>query len=184
MLGRKTLEEKIAATVWAEFEETVTALERDRREYLRRLKLKEKSRGVLQEAEAQVQRLSSERSVLRERASQDARSEEGEAGLSEIEPRSKVLERATKQAKKVLGQARADFQKADFDEVAEGFALKAKAAIVEDEVDRRVRMLEATLEDLLAGVREEVKVAAQALREEYEEFRFVPSRSRTGTNKG
>ena len=164
MLGKKTLEERIAASIRAEFGEIVTSLEKDHQEYLRRLRLKEKTRGTLEEAEAEAQRLHSERTALEKRL-REAHSEESET-------KSTPLKRATKKVEKALGKARADFEKADFDEAAEGFTLKAKATIAEEEVDRRLGVLEETLEDLLAGVSDEVKEIAQALRQEYKEPRF------------
>jgi len=164
MLGRKTLEERIAASIRAEFGEIVTSLEKDHQEYLRRLRLKEKTRGALEEAEAEAQRLHSERTALEKRL-REAHSEESET-------KSTPLKRATKKVEKALGKARADFEKADFDEAAEGFTLKAKATIAEEEVDRRLGVLEETLEDLLAGVSDEVKEITQALRQEYKEPRF------------
>jgi hypothetical protein len=164
MLGRKTLEEKIAASIRAEFGEIVTSLEEDHQEYLRRLRLKEKTRGALEEAEAEAQRLHSERTALEKR--------HREAHPEESETKSTPLKRTTKKVEKALGKARADFEKADFDETAEGFTLKAKATIAEEEVDRRLGVLEETLEDLLAEVSDEVKEIAQALRQEYKEPRF------------
>ena len=164
MLGKKTLEERIAASIRAEFGEIVTSLEKDHQEYLRRLRLKEKTRGALEEAEAEAQRLHSERTALEKRL-REAHSEESET-------KSTPLKRATKKVEKALGKARADFEKADFDEAAEGFTLKAKATIAEEEVDRRLGVLEETLEDLLAGVSDEVKEITQALRQEYKEPRF------------
>ena len=164
MLGKKMLEERIAASIRAEFGEIVTSLEKDHQEYLRRLRLKEKTRGALEEAEAEVQRSHSERTALEKRL-REAHSEESET-------KSTPLKRATKKVEKALGKARADFEKADFDEAAEGFTLKAKATIAEEEVDRRLGVLEGTLEDLLAGVSDEVKEITQALRQEYKEPRF------------
>jgi hypothetical protein len=164
MLGKKTLEERIAASIRAEFGEIVTSLEKDHQEYLRRLRLKEKTRDALEEAEAEAQRLHSERTALEKRL-REAHSEESET-------KSTPLKRATKKVEKALGKARADFEKADFDEAAEGFTLKAKATIAEEEVDRRLGVLEETLEDLLAGVSDEVKEITQVLRQEYKEPRF------------
>ncbi len=164
MLGKKTLEERIAASIRAEFGEIVTSLEKDHQEYLRRLRLKEKTRGALEEAEAEAQRLHSERTALEKRLR--------EAHFEESETKSTPLKRATKKVEKALGKARADFEKADFDEAAEGFTLKAKATIAEEEVDRRLGVLEEALEDLLAGVSDEVKEITQALRQEYKKPRF------------
>jgi hypothetical protein len=171
MFGRKTLEEKIAVTVRAEFSGIIASLERDHREYRRRLRLKEKTLRAREDAESEVQRLHSERTALKKRFWK-AYYEKDEAALSEIEYQSRIVERAANRAEKTLEKARVDFGKADFDEVAEGFALKAKADIAEDEINRRLRTLEETLEDLLAGVRQDVKEAGQALRNEYEEPDF------------
>jgi hypothetical protein len=171
MLGRKTLEEKITATVREEFAGIIAGLERDHQEYRRRLRLKEKTRRALEDAESEVRRLYAERTALKKRF-WEAYYKKDEAALSEIEYQSRIVDRATTKAEKTLERAHADFGKADFDEVEEGFALKAKANIAEDEVNRRLRTLEETLEDLLAGVRHDVKEAGQALREEYKEPHF------------
>ena len=171
MFGRKTLEEKITAIVKAEFAGIIASLERDHREYRRRLRLKEKTKRALEDAEAEVRRLHYERTELKKKF-WEAYYEKDEAAVSEVEYRSRIVDRATKKAEKTLQRAHTDFAKADFDEIEEGFALKAKANIAEDEVNRRLRTLEKTFEDLLAGVRREVEEASQALRDEYEEPRF------------
>lgn len=171
MFGRKTLEEKIAAIVREELAGIFAGLERDHRVYRRRLKLKEKTWHTLEAMEVEMQRLYSERTALKKRFWK-AYYEKDEAALSEIEHRSRYVERAATRAEKTLEKARADFGKANFDEIAESFALKAKADIAEEEVNRRLRTLEETFEDLLAEVRDDVKEAGQALRNEYEEPRF------------
>ena len=171
MFGRKTLEEKITATVRAEFAGIIASLERDHREYRRRLRLKEKTRRTLEDTEAEIRRLHSERTALKKRFWK-AYYEKDEAALSEIEYQSRIVERAANRAAKTLEKAHADFEKADFDEIGEGFALKAKADIAEEEINRRLRTLEETFEDLLAGMRHDVGEAGQALRNEYEEPRF------------
>ena len=84
----------------------------------------------------------------------------------------KPLERAVKRAERSLRKARARFNKADFDEVEEGFALKAKANIAEDEVKRRLQVLEETVEGVLTEVRGAAGEVSQALRDEYKEPDF------------
>src|ERR687895_507490 len=113
MIGRrKTLGEKISATIRAEFVGLVAGLEEDRQEYRHRLKCKEEAWASLESAQA------------------------------------------------------------DFDEVEEGFVLKSKANIAEDEVNRRLQVLEETLEEVLAEVRGAVGEVGQALRDEYKEPDF------------
>jgi hypothetical protein len=174
---KKTLEQKISATIQAEFARIVAALERDHREYRHRLKLKERAQGALEEAEAEVRRLDSEQRAL-EKLFEKAHSDKDETALSEIGARGQRLERATTKAEKALRKARAAFSKADFDEAAEGFALKAKANISEDEVDRRVEVLEKTLQALFEEVRHDTKETKQALGEEYREPRFKTAEER------
>ena len=65
-----------------------------------------------------------------------------------------------------------NFAKADFDEVAESFALRTKASLAEDEANCRIEELEKAFEELLSGVRRETKETGQALRDEYKEPRF------------
>jgi len=175
---KKTLEQKISATIQAEFAQIVADLERDRREYCLRLELKEKTQGTLEEAEAEVRRLDSEQKALEKRF-EKAYSEKDETTLAEIESRYKHLERATTKAEKALSKATKAFEKADFDEVAEGFALKAKASISEYEVDRRVDVLEKALRDLLEEMRQDIKESKRALSEEYKEPRFDTSEERS-----
>ena len=171
MFGKKTLEEKIAAMVQAEFAGIIADLKREHREYLHRLRLKEEARVALESAEAKARELYSERIALKKRF-WEAYYEKDEAGLFKIESRSERLERVTRRAEKALKKARANFERADFDEVAEGFALKTKANIAEEEVNRRIGALEKAVEALLAEVRDDVKEIGQALRDEYKEHRF------------
>lgn len=171
MFGRKTLEEQIAAMVRAEFAGIIADLKREHREYLHRLRLKEEARVALESAEAKVQELHSERIALKKRF-WEAYYEKDEAGLFKIESRSERLERVARRAEKAVEKARANFERANFDEVAEGFALKAKANIAEEEVNRRIGALEKAVEALLAEVRHDVKETGQALRDECKEPRF------------
>ncbi len=172
---KQTLEDKITELVIEEFAGIILDLERDHREYRRRLELKEQTRGALDNAESRVQRLHLDRIELKKRFWEAYYEKQDEVSFSEIESESRLLERATKKAEKSLERARPAFEKAGFDEVAEGFSLRAKANIAEEEADHRIDALEETLKDLLAGIRRDVKEASQALREEYEEPRFETS---------
>jgi hypothetical protein len=174
---RKTLEKKITAIIRAEFTGIIAGLERDHREYLHWLKRKKETQGALERAKAKVRGLHSERIELKKQFWK-AYYEKDKDALSEIEFQSSLLERATKKAEKALNKARADFERADFDEVAESFALRTKSNIAEDEVNRRVETLEKTLEELLAGVRRDIKQVGQALRDEYKEPHFDTAEER------
>jgi hypothetical protein len=174
---KKTLEQEISATIQAEFAQIVAGLERDHREYRHRLKLKERARGALEEAEDKVRRLDFEQRAL-EKLFEKAHSDKDETALSEIGSRGQRLEHATTKAEKALSKARVVFEKADFDEAAEGFALKAKANISEDEVDRRVEVLEKALRDLFEEVRHDTKETKQALGREYKEPSFASAEER------
>lgn len=177
MFRRKTLEKKITAIIRAEFAGIIADLERDHREYLHWLKLKKETRDALERAKAKVRGLHSERIELKKQFWK-AYYEKDKDALSEIEYQSSLLERATKKAEKALNKARADFERADFDEVAQSFALRTKANIAEDEVNRRVETLEKTLEELLAGVRHDIKQVGQTLRDEYKEPHFDTAEER------
>ena len=168
---KKTIEEKTAALIMAEFTGIVQDLQRDHLEYRRRLKLKEQTRAALEKAEADAWRLRSARVELKKRF-WEAYYQKDEAALSEVADERGPLERAFKKAVKALEKARADFEKADFDEVAESFALKAKATLAEDGIKRRLGSLEEAIEDLLAGLGRDVEETGRALRGEYEEPRF------------
>ncbi len=171
MLDKKLVEDRIAAIIRSEFAEMIGALERDHLEYRRRLKLKEETRSTLEKQEVAVQRLRSARIELKKRF-WEAYYEEDEAALSEIESERIILERAEKKAEKSLEKARVDFERADFDEVAEGFLLRTKANIAEDQATRHIDTIEAALEDLLSGTRQDIEKASQALRDNYEEPSF------------
>lgn len=171
MLDKKLVEDRIAAIIRSEFAQMIGALERDHLEYRRRLKLKEETRSTLEKQEVAVQRLRSARIELKKRF-WEAYYEEDEAALSEIESERRILERAEKKAEKSLETARADFERADFDEVAEGFLLRTKANIAEDQAIRHIDTIEAALEDLLSGTRQDIEKASQALRDNYEEPSF------------
>lgn len=172
MIGRrKTLGEKISATIRAEFVGLIAELEEDREEYRHRLKCKEEAWASLESAQAEVERLHLRRIELKKRF-WEAYYEQDEAALSKVISEQKPLERAVKRAERSLRKARARFNKADFDEVEEGFALKAKANIAEDEVKRRLQVLEETLEEVLTEVRGAAGEVSQALRDEYKEPDF------------
>ena len=68
MIGRrKTLGEKISATIRAEFVGLIAELEEDRQEYRHRLKCKEEAWAALESAQAEVERLHLRRIELKKR---------------------------------------------------------------------------------------------------------------------
>ncbi len=168
---RRTVEEKVITDLRTELSRYSRSLARDRVEYRERLRRKQEARVALSRAETEVESLRSERVEVKKKF-WEAHYEEDEAALSRFERRCRSLERAIKKAEKSLHKARARFEKADFDEVAESFALKAKADTTEEEVERRIVALVETLEDLLAEMRQEVEEASEALRDEYKEPSF------------
>lgn len=174
---KRTFEEEIVAAIRADLSKYPKALERDLTEYRERLRRKRETAAALEKAEAEVERLRSEGIELKKKFWAD-HYEPDETALAKFERRYRPLERATRKAEKTLRRARVNFEKADFDEVAESFALKAKADIAQDEVNRRIVTLEKALEDLFAGVRQEVEKNSQALRDEYEEPRFDTTEER------
>jgi hypothetical protein len=168
---KKSLEEKTTTIILAEFSAIIAGLHNDHLEYRRRLELKEQTRAALEKAKADVEKLYSARIELKKQFWEAYYAEDEEA-LSRIEAQSRPLERASKKAEKNLTKARADFEKADFDEVEESFALKAKANIAEEEINRRLDTLEKTIEELLTELSRNVEETGQALRDEYKEPRF------------
>lgn len=173
MIGRKTLEDRIAATIRAEFAVIIEDLKSDHEAYLCRLKLKEATKAEFESTQAEVQRLHSERIALKKRFWETYYAEEkDERALAEVESQSSSLERTITRAEKALKRTRADFEEADFDEVAESFALRAKANVIEEEINHRVEALEKSLDGLLTKVRSNIKEAGKALREEYKEPHF------------
>jgi hypothetical protein len=174
---KKALQERISEAIRAEFAGIVAALERDRQEYLRRLELKRETRSAFEEAQAEARRLHSERVALK-KGFWKAYYEQDEALLSDILARSGRLERAAGRAEKALKKARAASEGAEFDEAGEGFALKAKADVAEEEIRRRLGSLEKGLGEVLAGLRGEVEEAAGRLREAYEEPSFESAEER------
>jgi hypothetical protein len=77
------------------------------------------------------ERVHSERVALKKRFWK-AYDEQDEALLCKIESRSGHLQWAARRAEKALKKARAASEGADFDEVGEGFALKAKGEMAEE----------------------------------------------------
>jgi len=148
MFGRKKLlEEKIGAAIEAEFEGLVAELERDLADYRRRSRNKEKARIALEEAEAEARRVHLERVALKKRF-WEAYYGNDEATLKKIEPEHRSLTRATRRAEKSLRKARENFGRADFDEAAEGAALKKKAYAAAEKADLRISALEEAVEEL------------------------------------
>lgn len=174
---RRTFEEEIVAAIREELSKYPKTLDRDIAEYRERLRRKRKAAVALEKAEAEVERLRAEGIELKKKFWAD-HYEPDETALSKFERRYRPLERATRKAERSLRRARTSFEKADFDEVAESFALKARANIAEGEVNRRIGVLEKTLEDLFSGVRHGTEEAAQALRDEYEEPSFDTAEER------
>lgn len=168
MFGRKKLlEERINAAVRVEFAALISELARDLREYRRRSRLKEETRAVLERAEAEVSKAHLRRITLKRRF-WEAYYGEDEATLSEIERKHKRLEQAIKKMEKFRERARSNFERVDFDEVAEGAVLREKAYAAQEKADLRIDALEKAFEDLLTGVWRNIKVS-QALHDECEE---------------
>ena len=165
MFRSKSLEEGLVAAVRSEFAESIAGLEGRRREYRRRLESKKEARVALENAEAETQRLRSELLALKKGFWEEYYGNGGDT-ITEVGPEAKSLERALEEAEKSLKGARAKFEAADFDEVAERSALLVEANAVEEETGRRLDALEETLVDLIAGLRENLKEASRALREE------------------
>ena len=168
---KKPLEEKIGAAIEAEFEGLVAELERDLGDYRRRSRIKEKAQVALEEAETESRRVHLERVALKTRF-WEAYYGNDKATLSKIERRHRSLRRATKRAEKSLRRAHENFEKADFDEAAEGAALKKKAYAAAEKVDLRIGALEEAVEELLAEKWRNIKELSTALRDEGEGPRF------------
>ena len=168
MGGKRTLEEELAALVRAEFAGVISDLERDRAEYCHRLHLKEEARRVLDEAEAEALRLRSERRAFEDRF-WEAYYGRGEVPFSEVGSEPKSLGRAIERAEKALKKARADFERADFDEVAEEAALKERQDATADKAGLRIGEIKEAREKLLASVWLEVNKTCGAVRGEVEE---------------
>ena len=169
MFGKKRpLEERIDAAVRAEFTGLITELEKNLRDFRCRLRRKEEARGALERAEAEAERMQLERIEVKKRF-WEAYYGEDEAALSKIEQEYRSLERAMKKAERSLKKARAHFEKADFDEAAEGAALKEKADAAEEKADLRIGVLEQSLEGLLAEIWRDAKEISRAVREKCQE---------------
>ena len=151
----------------AEFVSLLTDLEEERREYRRRLILKEESQAVLKKAETEVHKLYSERIALGKRF-WEAYYGDGELSFSEYKTDSRTLERVIERAEKELEKARANFETANFDESIEGSRLRAKADAAQSEAERRIAELEEALEDVLARARSSTEESSRSLRDELE----------------
>ena len=165
MFRSKSLEERLVAAVRSEFAGSVASLEGRRREYRRRLESKKEARVALENAEAETRRLRSEQLALKKGFWEEYYGNRRDT-ITEVGTEAKSLERALEEAEKSLKGARAKFEAADFDEVAERSALLVEANAVEEETGRRLDALEETLVDLIAGLRGNLKEASRALREE------------------
>ena len=165
MFRSKSLDERLVAAVRSEFAGSAAGLEGRRREYRRRLESKKEARVALENAEAETRRLRSEQLALKKGFWEEYYGNRRDT-ITEVGPEAKSLERALEEAEKSLKGARAKFEAADFDEVAERSALLVEANAVEEETGRQLDELEETLVDLIAGLRENLKEASRALREE------------------
>ncbi|HZG63532.1 MAG TPA: hypothetical protein VEY13_08465 [Rubrobacteraceae bacterium] len=161
------MEETLTALIRAEFVSLLTDLEEERREYRRRLILKEESQAVLKKAETQVHELYSERIALGKRF-WEAYYGDGELSFSEYKTDSGTLERVIERAEKELEKARVNFETANFDESIEGSRLRAKADAAQYEAERRIAELEEALEDVLARARSSTEESSRSLRDELE----------------
>lgn len=179
---KKVLEERIGAAIRAEFAGSIAELERNLQEFRRRSKLKETARDTLERAEAEARRVHNDRIALKKRFWKAYYGKDEDA-LSEIGPTLGSLERSVKKAEKALEKARINFEKVDFDEVAEGAALREKAEAAREKADLRIGVIEETLEHALAETWREVKEASEALRDECGEPRFVTSEEETARER-
>ena len=170
--NKKALEEEISTLVRAEFAGIVASLEGEREEYRRRLNLKVAARRALEDAEAEVRRLHSERIEFKERF-WEAYYGKGEVPFSELETEPKSLGRAIERAERGLRKARANYERADFDEAAEEAALRELADIILEKVDHRVEELQDSLGKLLSSVWRDAKESDRALRDELERTHFA-----------
>jgi len=169
LFGRKKLlEERIDAAIRAEFAALLLELERDLQEYRRRSSLKEEARAVLERAEAEVSKAHVRRITLKTRF-WEAYYGEDKTALSEIERKHEHLEQAIKKMEKSRERARANFERVDFDEIAEGAVLREKAGAAQEKTDLRIDAIEKAFEDQLAEVWRDVKEVSQALRDDCEE---------------
>jgi hypothetical protein len=179
---KKVLEERIGGAIKAEFAGSIAELERNLQEFRRRSKLKETARDTLERAEAESRRAHNDRIALKKRFWK-AYYEKDEDALSDIGRTLGSLERAVNKAEKALEKARVYFEKVDFDEVAEGAALREKAVAAREKADLRIGVIEETLEHALAETWREVKEASEALRDECGEPRYGTSEEETARER-
>ncbi len=187
MLGKKehrkkALDERISAAIRAEFTGLIAELERDLREYRDRLRLMAETRSALEKAEAEVRRLHLDRIALKKRF-WEAYYGEDEAALSKVERERRSLEHAVKKAEKSLKKARANFEKADFDDAAEAAMLREKADVASEKADLRIGALEKTLESVLAETWRDVKEASAALHDECEKHSYYSASEEDSTRE-
>jgi hypothetical protein len=166
MFGKKKLlEERIGAAVRAEFVGLITELESNLRDYRLRSRRKKEARVELERAEAEARRIQLARIESKKRF-WEAYYGEDETSLPKIELECRSLERAMKKAERSLKRAHAHFEKADFDEVAEGDALKEKADAAEEKVDLRIGALEQAIEELFAEIWRDIKEISRGVHNE------------------
>jgi hypothetical protein len=159
------LEENLFIGVSLEVTKSLSDLEGRRLEYRHRLESKKQARLTLESAEAEVRRLHSE-SVVLQRGFWEAYYRNGHDARTEVGTEARSLRRAIEKAEKSLKRARARWEEADFDEVAEWSALIGEADAVEEEATRRVDALEEALGELIVELRHNIKEAIRTLHED------------------
>jgi hypothetical protein len=165
MFRSKPSEESLLVSVRFELAENLADLEGRHLEYRRRLASKEEAHSTLENAEAEVRRLHSE-SIALQKGFWEAYYRNGQDTQTEVGPESRSLQRAIEKAEKSLKRARARWEEADFDEVAEWSALTAKAEAVKKEAMYQVDALEEALGDLIIELRHDLKEAVRALHDD------------------
>ena len=161
------MEETLAAAIRAEFVSLLADLEEERRDYRRRSALKQETQTALKEAETEVHGLHSERIALGKQFWK-AYYGDDELSLSEYKRDSGVLERTIERAEKALEKARADFERANFDEDIEVSRLREKADAAQGETERRIAELEVAFRDAVASARSSIEEASKSLQDELE----------------
>jgi hypothetical protein len=167
MFRSKPSEESLLVSVRSELTQSLADLEGRRLEYCRHLESKKQARLALENAEAEVRRLHSE-SVTLQRGFWETYYRNGHDARLEVGTEARSLRHAIEKAEKSLKRARARWEEADFDEVAEWRALIGEADAVEEEVTRRINTLEDALGRLIVELREDLKEAIRTLHDDDE----------------
>jgi hypothetical protein len=165
MFRSKPSEESLLVSVRSELTQSLADLEGRRLEYCRHLESKKQARLALENAEAEVRRLHSE-SVTLQRGFWETYYRNGHDARLEVGTEARSLRHAIEKAEKSLKRARARWEEADFDEVAEWSVLIGEADAVEEEVTRRIDALEEALGELIVELREDLKEAIRTLHDD------------------